>query len=122
MEQKTSILRVKPISKLFSSVSFSVPHFHMNTLKTEVGRLEKIGVIKKYPEGRCSCQSFIIPKEDGTVRFVSDFRKLNKIIDIEPFPTPMIDELLESLAGFQWFSRPLYIPIWEGNDARGKKG
>ena len=85
-------------------MSFAVPHFHRETLKKEVGRLEQIGVIRKNPEARCSCPSFIIPKKDGTVRVVSDFRKLNKIIDRSPFPTPRIKELLESLAGFQWVS------------------
>ena len=38
------------------------------------------------------------------MRVVSDFRKLNKILERAPFPTPRIKELLESLAGFQWVS------------------
>ena len=62
----------------------------METLKTEVGRLEKIGVIRKNPEAKCSFPLFIIPKKNGTVRFVLGFRKLNKIIDIASFPTPRI--------------------------------
>ena len=53
--RKPVSLRVKPNAKLSSSVPFAVPHFHRETLKKEVGRLEQIGVIRKNPEARCSC-------------------------------------------------------------------
>ena len=60
-----------------------------------------MGVLKKAPNARYSFPSFIIPKKDGTVRFVSDFRKLNKELERAPFPIPRIKDLLESLQGFR---------------------
>ena len=95
---------LKPNAKLVQSRPFPVPHYHQGTLKREVERLVRIGVLRKNPMAKYSVPSFIIPKKDGTVRFVSDFRKVNQILERAPFPTPRIKDLLESLAGFQWVS------------------
>ena len=46
--------------------------------------------------------TFIIPKKDGTVRFISDFRELNKRIKRKPFPIPKIQDLLQKLEGFKY--------------------
>jgi predicted regulator of amino acid metabolism with ACT domain len=46
--------------------------------------------------------SFIIPKKDGTVRFINDFRELNKRIKRKPFPIPNIQDMLLNLEGFQY--------------------
>ena len=77
-------LRLKPNAKLGSSRPFPVPHYHLETLRKECDRLVKLGVLKKAPNARYSFPSFIIPKKDGTVRFVSDFRKLNKELERAP--------------------------------------
>ena len=45
---------------------------------------------------------FIIPKKDKTVRFISDFRELNKRIKCKPYPIPKIQDLLQTLEGFQY--------------------
>ena len=45
---------------------------------------------------------FIIPKKNGMVRFISDFRELNKWIKRKPFPSPTIQDLLLKLEGFQY--------------------
>jgi Reverse transcriptase (RNA-dependent DNA polymerase) len=46
--------------------------------------------------------TFIISKKDGTVRFISDFRQLNKRIKCKLFPIPKIQDLLLKLEGFQY--------------------
>ena len=46
--------------------------------------------------------TFIIPKKDGSVRIISDFRELNKWIQRKPFPIPKIQDLLLQLEGFQY--------------------
>ena len=46
--------------------------------------------------------TFVIPKKDGTVRFISDFRELNKRIQRQPCPIPHIQDMLLNLEGFQY--------------------
>jgi len=42
---------------------------HMQTLKAEVERLVKIGVLKKVNRSEWAAPTFIIPKKDGSVRY-----------------------------------------------------
>jgi len=51
----------------------NVPQCHMQTLKAEVERLVKIGVLKKVNRSEWAAPAFVIPKKDGSVRFISDF-------------------------------------------------
>jgi hypothetical protein len=44
--------------------------------------------------------TFIIPKKNGTVRFISDFRKLNEMLKRMPYPIPKIAQMLQELEKF----------------------
>ena len=79
---------------------YTIPHAYMQTVKQEVERLVKLGVLKKINDSEWACGTFIIPKTDGSVRFISDFRELNKRIRRKPFPIPKIQEMLLTLEGF----------------------
>jgi hypothetical protein len=81
---------------------FPIPRIHEQTLRHEVDRLCEIGVLKKVNRSEWAAPTFIIPKKDGTVRFISDFRQLNKRIKRKPFPIPKIQDLLLKLEGFQY--------------------
>jgi len=74
----------------------------MQTLKAEVERLVKIGVLKKVNRSEWAAPTFVIPKKDGSVRFISDFRELNKRTLRKPHPIPNIQDMLLNLEGFQW--------------------
>ena len=58
------------------------------TLKKEVNRLINIGVLKKINNSQLVAPTIIIPKKNGTVRFISDLRQLNKRIKTKLFPIP----------------------------------
>ena len=81
---------------------FPIPKIHEETLKKEVKRLVKIGVLKCINNSEWAAPTFIIPKKNGTVRFISDFRELNKRIKRKPFPIPKIQDLLLKLEGFKY--------------------
>ena len=59
---------------------FPVPHIHKSTFKKELYRLVKVGVLEQVKESEWGAPTFIIAKKNGQVRFISDFRKLNKSI------------------------------------------
>ncbi len=82
--------------------AFPVPRVHMETLKREVERLCEIGVLKRVNRSQWAAPTFLIPKKDGTVRFISDFRELNKRIKRRPYPIPHIQDMLLNLEGFKY--------------------
>lgn len=97
---------LKPNAKPFHcGRPIRIPHVHMETLKKEVDRLVKVGVLKPVDAmqaGPWCAPSFIIPKKDGRVRFITDFRQLNKWIERRPFPLPHITDLLQDVGSYKY--------------------
>ena len=88
--------------KPYHAKPFPVPRVHEKTLPIEIDRLCQIGVLKKVNNSQWAAPSFLIPKKDGSVRFINDFRKLNKRIKRKPYPIPQIQDMLLKLEGFQY--------------------
>ena len=84
--------------------NFLFPKYMKKLLKTEFNRLVKTGVLKRKNSSEWAAPTFIIPKKNGTVRFISDFRELNKRIKRKPFPISLIQDLLLKLEGFKYVS------------------
>ena len=72
------------------------------SLKKEIDRLVKIGILKKVNHSQWGVTCFVITKKDQTIRFINDFRELNKRIKRNPFPLPSIQDMLLKLEGFQY--------------------
>ena len=86
-------IQLKEEAKPFHAKSFPIPKIHEKTLRDEVERLIKIGVLCKVNRSEWAAPTFVIPKKDGTVRFISDFRELNKRIVRKPYPIPHIQDI-----------------------------
>jgi hypothetical protein len=91
---------IRPDSKSFASKPFSIPHVHVQTVKNEIRRLVEIGVITPDVNSPWTSPCFIIPKKDGTVRFLTDFRRLNTQLERCPYPIPKISTLLQGIPKF----------------------
>jgi hypothetical protein len=57
-----------------------LPKIYHDTLKNEIERLVKVGVLKRCSDSEWAAPTFIIQKKNGTVIFLSDFRKLNEML------------------------------------------
>ena len=81
-------IELKEGAKPYHARSYPIPKVHTDTLKAEVQRLCDIGVLKRVNRSEWAAPTFIIPKKDGSVRFISDFRELNQRIRRKPYPIP----------------------------------
>jgi len=95
-------IEVKDDVKPYHARAFPIPKSREEGLKKEINRLCQLKVLKKVNHSEWAAPAFIIPKKDGSVRFISDFRELNKRIKRKPFPIPKIQDLLLKLEGFQY--------------------
>ena len=71
-------------------------------LKLKVKRLEEAGVLKRVNHSKWAVPTLIIPKKDSSVRFISDFRELNKQIKRKPIPITKIQDMPLKLEGFKY--------------------
>jgi hypothetical protein len=80
--------------------AFPVLKIYKDTIMKEVERLRKLGVLERQPASGWALLSFIIPKKDKTVCFLSDFWEVNERLVRKPFPIPKISMVLQEIEGF----------------------
>jgi hypothetical protein len=86
-------LRLKSGEMYFQLSTFPVPKIHEETLEKEINRICDLGVLKPQVALEYKSPSFIIPKKNGTVRVVSDFRVLNSKLQQVSYPIPRIQDI-----------------------------
>ncbi len=62
----------------------------------------KLGVLERQPASEWDLPSFIIPKKDKTICFLSDFWEVNKRLVRKPFSIPKISTVLQEIEGFSY--------------------
>jgi hypothetical protein len=95
-------LELEEGAKPFHARAYPIPHVHEATTRKEVERLCREGVLEKDSDSAWAAPTFIVPKKEGTVRFVTDFRQLNKALKRKPYPIPNIQDILQKLGGFTY--------------------
>lgn len=89
----------------FQQRPYPVPESNKKVFKQELDRLESIGVLTRTGPSEWLSPTFIIPKKDGTVRWVSDFRALNKLIRRKVYHLPRIQDILKKRKGYLFFTK-----------------
>jgi hypothetical protein len=95
-------IKLKPGSEPYHVRPFPVPRIHELTFLKELDRLLQVGMLKKVNCSQWGAPTFTIAKKDGTVRFISYFRELNKRVKRNPKPLPKIQDILLKLEGFTY--------------------
>ena len=79
----------------------------------------KAGLIVE-SKSRYAAPYFYIPKKDGSLRLVQDYRKLNQVTIKDKTPLPLIGEVIDKLKEAKYFNK--LDLIWGYNNIRIKEG
>ena len=68
--------------------------------------MEKEGTIKRiFKPSWWVGPSFILPKQNGTVRFINDFRELNKMLKRKPYELPRIQHIMNKRKNYTYCTK-----------------
>ena len=84
---------------------YTIPTSQLAVFKEELRRLISIGVIEKAQRSEWIAGTFIVPKKDGRVRWITDFRGLNKSLRCKVYPLRKISEIFQRRSGYQYFTK-----------------
>jgi hypothetical protein len=92
---------IDPNAKPVHSRPYPVAQIHLKTFKNELDHLVRLGVLTSQQENEWASPSFIIPKKDGRVRWISNLRQLNKVIRHKQCLLPIITDILCKHSGYK---------------------
>ena len=100
----TYTIRLKEGARPYRKVPYRLSPNQKKALEIELGEFYEKEWI--YPStSEWATVPFMVPKKEGGWRVVIDYRDLNAITEIDAYPLPRIDELLQRLAVSKVFSK-----------------
>jgi hypothetical protein len=90
-------------AKPVHSRPYLVPQIPLKAFKKELDHLVEIGVLAAQQENDWASPSFIAPRENGRVQWISNLRQLNKVIRCKQYPLTIIIDILHKRSGYRFF-------------------
>jgi hypothetical protein len=91
-----------PGSVPVNSKPYRYSPFHKDEIERQVTTLLHASLIT--PSTSPFASPVLLDKKDGSWRFCVDYMKLNDLTIKNRFPMPLVEEILEELAGTQYFT------------------
>ncbi|KAL2082862.1 hypothetical protein ACEWY4_020635 [Coilia grayii] len=82
---------------------YRIPAQLLPKIKGEIDSMLNMGIIEP-STSEWSSPVVLVPKKDGSLRFCMDFRKLNSLSTVDPYPMPRIDDLIDRLGGAKYLT------------------
>jgi hypothetical protein len=74
---------------------YAIARIHLKAFRKELDHLVSIGVLSPTGASKWGSPSFITPKKDGQIRWVSDLRELNRVVLRKQYLLPIIQDILK---------------------------
>ena len=99
-------LKVKEAAIQVHKKPYLVPHKRCDVFRRELRNMVNDGVLKPCGVTIWASPTFIIPKlESSTVRWISDFRELNKVLERTQYLVPRIQDIMLKQRGYSHFTK-----------------
>ena len=98
-------IELKPDPQPVWKKPYPVAFQRKQQFNNELASMVYDGVLLNVVRSEWGFPSFIIPKKDMRVRWVSDFRNLNEMIVLKPFPMPKISDILMERQEYSHFTK-----------------
>ena len=90
-------LRLKPGAQPPRAKLYQTNAKDREIIKQHINDMLKNKIIKPVSEGVFSSPTLLVPKKDGGLRFCADLREMNKILEEDIYPLPLIRDVLDAL-------------------------
>ncbi len=94
-----------PGAQLKHSWPYAIPRIHLAAFKKELDRLVQIGVLSRQGASKWGSPTFVTPKKDKLLCWVSNLQELNKVVLRKQYPLPIISDILCKQTGYAFFSK-----------------
>ena len=98
-------LEIDPKAPTSTVRAYPVPHSKLKVFKRELDRLVEIDVFEEAERSEWIAGTFIVPKKDSRVRWITDFRALNKALRRKVYPIPKIQDIFLRRKRFRFLSK-----------------
>ena len=99
-------IEIKPNARVVKKCLYKLIHRYTEIVKKEIDNMITARII--YPVDQLECASHMVvqPKKQYLPRLINciDFRWLNKVTLTDPFLTPLVDKIINEVAGHECYS------------------
>ena len=97
---------IKPDARSIKKRPYKLAHKYKEIVKKEIDTMLAAGIIYPIDQSKWASPMVVQPKKHDLtkLRICVNFRELNKVTLIDPFPTPFADEILNEFARNECYS------------------
>ena len=102
---------------------YRIPHAFRDTVRDELTEMERAGIIER-SSSEWAAPIVLVKKKDSTLRMCVDYRRLNSVSQMDAYPMPRVDDLIDRLGDAKFIttldlSRGYWqVPVREEDQAK----